>query len=146
MTRFRIALGRLRTAMRREWHYVKRALSHKDPNYRLGLRQEQRVVARLKRHGWYAMRRRMSRPMKIRGRTYGEDVFAFRNGVGAFITCKTSRSRVTTPFQHKKLVARMRALAGMFGGVPVFCGTNSRGRDYFVRLDEEGFCKEWDFK
>jgi len=34
----------------------------------------------------------------------------------------------------------------MFGGVPVFCGRNAQGRDYFIRLDEENFCKEWDFK
>lgn len=137
---------RLVAKMNREYHYIKRFLSHQDPNYILGLRQEQRVVTKLKRNGWYAFRRRKSRPMKIRGKTYGEDVFAFRNGVGVFITCKTSRTNVTTPFQHQRLITRMRQLATLFGGDAVFCGRNAKGRDYFIYLNADHFCEEWEYK
>lgn len=146
MSGLRLRLHRAAVAFRREYDYVKEHLSHMDANYRLGLKQEQRVVAKLKRHGWYAFRRRMSRPMRIRGKTYGEDVFAFRDGVGVFITCKTSRSKVTTPFQHPRLITRMRQLGRLFGGDVVFCGTNAKGRDYFVYLDAEHFCQPWDYK
>lgn len=132
-----------------EWRYLRHFLSHRDPMYVMGYRQEQRVVARLKRCGWYAFRRRKSRPArgpKIRaatGSTGGEDVFGYRRGEGVFITCKTSATRVTAPSDHPQLCRRMMALSRLFGGTAVFCGRNAKGKDYFVRIDSgEG----WDPK
>ena len=100
--------------------------------YRIGRAFEYATMKKLRKHGWYCVRKFGSKGF--------EDIVAYRHGVGIFVQCKYSRYQDTFPKQFD--LSGLIKLAAKHGALPIFAGVRQH-RMYFAVYKERKGWVEW---
>jgi len=119
--------------MNKDYYKILKEHSKSNKSYQQGVAFERRIVAFFRKNGWFAKRNWGSQGTRIKGKSFKDDGFACKKGI--VWTAKWSKNHATRPENYSEDVEATKALAHMFGLIPVFAGVDDRRRIYLLNLD-----------